>query len=455
VRPSTIYISRGVTITSRRKVRLIPDWRTQLGGGKLRTIQRRKSDGLILKDVVKSGRYPPSISPEFPLGYQATDSESHGRWRSYVPSSLEQVMGASPTDNGGPFFTQRSWVSVVYPQAQTMSGTTDLPDYYWGFPTTETNEYVGPIVAYPPHGIAPPPVSLGNLRAMGSVAIARCKPTNQVADLATFLAELYSDGLPKLFGSTLWKGRVNDARSAGEEYLNVEFGWKPMVSDVQDIMSALTHAQDVLTAYERNSGRPVRRRYDFPVDTTETVTVLSAFKGGDYTPTGGEALDDSTVPACNTIRIRRTTRKVWFSGSFTYHLPTDYNSRNALVSAASKARTLLGLDLTPEVLWNAAPWSWAIDWFSNAGDVISNLSDWSTDGLVLRYGYVMEHCSVVDTYLPSARASLRPGAFVSPVVACTETKRREKATPFGFEVSWDGLSPRQLAITTALGLTRR
>jgi len=261
-------------------------------------------------------------------------------------------------------------------------------------------------------------------------------------------------GLPKLFGSTLWKDRVFEARSAGEEYLNVEFGWKPMVNDVQDIFSALTHADHVLKAYERNSGRPVRRRYSFPIEKTETTVSMGPRQGGDYTPTGGAALLDPLTPYCDTIRIRRTVIKAWFSGSFTYHLPTDYRSRNALVRNASKARTLLGLDLTPDVLWNAAPWSWAIDWFSNAGDVISNLSDWATDGLVMRYGYMMEHSSVVDTYLPASKASIRPGCFVSPVIAFTETKRREKATPFGFDITWDGLSPRQVAITAALGLTR-
>jgi hypothetical protein len=443
-----------VSITTQRKSRTIPDWRSQLGSGRLRTVQRRRSDGLILKDTQRVGQYPTDVSPEFPLGYQITDSESHGDWRNYVPSTLEQVYGASASDSGGPFFSQRSAVQVSFPQAQTIEGTVDLPDYYWGFPSSESNYYVGPIVAYPPHGIAPPPAALGNLRSKGSVAIARCKPTNQVADMAVFLAELYGEGLPKLFGSTLWKDRVFEARSAGEEYLNVEFGWKPMVNDVQDIVSALVHADVVLKQYERNSGRPVRRRYVFPVEMTESEVNMGPRQGSDYCVTPGAALLDPLVPYCDTIRTRRTVIKAWFSGSFTYHLPSDFRSRNALVKNASKARTLLGLDLTPEVLWNAAPWSWAIDWFSNAGDVISNLSDWATDGLVLKYGYVMEHSSVIDTYAPAARPSIAPGGFVSPVVAFTETKRREKATPFGFDISWDGLSPRQLAITAALGLTR-
>jgi len=160
-------------------------------------------------------------------------------------------------------------------------------------------------------------------------------------------------------------------------------------------------------------------------------------------------------PRGEIYRIDRTWRQVWFSGAFTYHLPTDFFSRNAMVSAGAKARTLLGLDLTPEVLWNSAPWSWAIDWFSNAGDVISNFSDWANDGLVLRYGYVMEHSFVTSTYVHNTPHRLKNrSVVVSPVVACVETKRRQKATPYGFAISWDSFTPRQLAITAALGITR-
>jgi hypothetical protein len=122
--------------------------------------------------------------------------------------------------------------------------------------------------------------------------------------------------------------------------------------------------------------------------------------------------------------------------------------------AALMASKIFGLELTPEVAWNLSPWSWAADWFTNAGDVISNLTDWATDGLVLRYGYVMEHTIASNTYTfvgktGFSNTSVRP----SPVTLVTETKRRVKANPFGFGVTWGGLSPRQLAITAALGIT--
>lgn len=119
------------------------------------------------------------------------------------------------------------------------------------------------------------------------------------------------------------------------------------------------------------------------------------------------------------------------------------------------SKKLLGISLTPDTVWNLAPWTWAVDWFSNAGDVVSNVTDWAVDGLVLRYGYIMEHSLVRDTYTfvgPTTfqSESQRPQALIFS----SERKLRRKATPFGFGLNWDGLSPRQLAIAAALGLSR-
>jgi hypothetical protein len=232
-----------------------------------------------------------------------------------------------------------------------------------------------------------------------------------------------------------------------------------MVSDIQNIVHQITHAQEVLEAYERGSHQVVRRRYEFPVEETVSTVIVAddaaVRKGLDYTPQASrtyDAIADPAIPAKHTLRTHRTWRQVWFSGGFTYHLPSDYRSRNAIIRDSRKARAILGLNLNPELLWNAMPWSWAIDWFTNCGDVISNLTDWAEDGLVLKYGYVMEHCFASYTYETDGTASTR-SHYASPFVTCIETKRRLKATPFGFDVTWDGFSPRQVAISLALGLT--
>jgi len=136
-------------------------------------------------------------------------------------------------------------------------------------------------------------------------------------------------------------------------------------------------------------------------------------------------------------------------------IPTGYSARSAMARHALEADKLLGLAPTPDVVWNLAPWSWAIDWFSNTGDVLSTVSDYIVDGLVMRYGYIMEHTIVKDTYTHvSVGGSTPTGLHVAPLTFVTETKIRRRANPFGFGLTFDGLTLRQKAIAAALGIVR-
>jgi hypothetical protein len=72
----------------------------------------------------------------------------------------------------------------------------------------------------------------------------------------------------------------------------------------------------------------------------------------------------------------------------------------------------------------------------------------------MQYGYIMEETSIVDTYSMPATGLLGVTGTVPPVTYEYVVKRRREANPFGFGIGWEGLSPTQLAITAALGITR-
>lgn len=380
-------------------------------------------------------------------GLQVTVDENHG-------SIARSLRGPYRGDIGGPFLSTKSWCA-----AGDSSGANDVglqliysPLKWVGHWNRE--RYFGPVLAYEPNLGSIPVVDTPNLSAKGATAIARCKPTNNVSNLAVDLIEMYRDGLPTIWGSTLWKERTRAAKAAGGEYLNTEFGWEPLVADIRNASYAAANAHRLLEAYERNSGKVVRRSYEFPIEQTEVSVNMGPSNG--YIARG---MDPWVVDAFkimpNLIKTTKFYRRTWFSGAFTYHLPIGYTSRNGLVSAAAKAGPLLGIELTPEVVWQALPWSWAANWFSNLGDVINNVSDWATDGLTMKWGYIMEHTIASVTYSLSGRTTYMDSyPFASPVTFFYERKRREKASPFGFGLTWPQFTPRQLAITAALGIRR-
>jgi len=298
------------------------------------------------------------------------------------------------------------------------------------------------------------------LNEAGTEAIARCSPSNPAANTLTFLGELVSEGIPHLIGSGLQNLRGLGASAVnewlGHQYLNVEFGWKPFISDLRAIANAITRAHKIMNNFMQNSGKPVRRRYEFPVHRDSSVTrgVLTGRRP--WTPiNSSEMYTDGPGPG-RVDRLREITQQRWFSGAFLYYVPKDESLKSTLDRYVIEARKLLGLSLTPDVIWSLAPWSWAVDWFSDTSDILKNWTNWAIDNEALMYGYMMEHTIVKDTYIFVADSTgfAGGGGWPSPITLVTETKLRKKATPYGFGLDWDGFSPTQLAITAALGLTK-
>jgi hypothetical protein len=375
-------------------------------------------------------------------GNQVTDSESH----QFPPPK------GSLADVGGDFFTQKVFIA----SGKGISNLSVSRELWAGGPSY-VSKYTGPCLAAIPPGISGgvnwPDASIsskGEMERHGTTAIARCKPDNSIAQATTFLGETYNEGLPKVVGSSTWEKRTKIAQKAGHEYLNLQFGWLPLINDVVSLGYGVTHADAVLTQYEQDAGKVVRRQYYFP---TRRESDETFYLGTPWVPSNSEIGPPNA--GVKITRKRETLQKRWFSGAFTYYLPTGYDSRNAMSRAALLADKL-GLDLSPDSLWNLAPWSWAVDWITNTGDVLSNYESFVIDGSVMRYGYIMEHTLVTDTYTSEPYTNPNSGLKVQPkpLVLVTETKTRYGATPYGFGLTWEGLSSFQQSILTALGLTK-
>jgi hypothetical protein len=379
-------------------------------------------------------------------GSQVTDSEDHA-WHS-------RRKGENMSDVGGNFFTQKKYVEGK-PTRVSVSGDAQIV-----YPVhCQRSTYTGNVWAFNAQGSFGFPPSLesseGQLNALGATAVARCKPTSAISNLSTSLAELLREGIPRVpFKS--WEQGASAAQKAGDNYLNYEFGWKPLINDMKDIANRIKFAERIIRQYERDAGRVVRRRFTFP--DRQELQFLPNNLAPSYPFFGAPntRLMIKTAIAKDVTCLRSIEQKRWFSGAFTYYLPKDYSSRRAVESATAKLSMLFDLELTPETIWNLTPWSWAVDWFANVGDVISNLQDSANRGLVMRYGYLMEHTIVKDTYAPiQKRVFLSPVEIDSTISFVTETKKRIRANPFGFGVSWSGLSPYQLSIAAALGITKK
>lgn len=289
------------------------------------------------------------------------------------------------------------------------------------------------------------------LSQLGTTAIARILPTNPLVDVSVTLGEMRSEGIPGLVGADFFKGRTARARAAGKEYLNIEFGWKPLVNDVRAFAHSVLHWEDLVEHYENESGRLLHRRYTFPTEISTSSTVATGQRPAPTIHTGFFAGGFGGVKT----RVESVRTETWFAGAFTYYLDPGLTGKGKRERYRQLAKKLLGVQLTPEVLWNLTPWSWAADWFANTGDVLHNISAFRDDGLVMPYGYIMRkrtHSVTQDLDGYNLRR-LGPQPGISQRFTTT-VKSRHKATPWGFGLNPLSFTARQWAITTALGLSK-
>jgi len=331
--------------------------------------------------------------------------------------------------------------------------TIDKPDSY---PFT-TATYTGPLFVGPALGIGKmeypnvPDVDF----TYGTKAINQTIPTSPNAGLSAFLGEL-KDGVPDIVGRAILNRGTHASKKLGQEFLNYQFGIAPFISDFRKFLNSVLNASKEIRKYSSESGTIQNRHFYFPVIKSSKRDVLSS-GGGSYNAMPDNVPNDpftSGGPPQSISVLTQKSDRIWFKGSYIFNLAVGDSTIGKLKEAEQLANKLLGTRLTPSVLWQIAPWSWLADWVFNIGDIIDNATALKSDGLVLRYGYLMCESTYKTTYelANASYGGLQPRLLQTSLV--TTRKQRKRATPYGFGVSPDSFTDQQWAILGALGLTK-
>lgn len=284
-----------------------------------------------------------------------------------------------------------------------------------------------------------------DIHHMGTTAISIAAPLNPVSSALEGVTELLRD-TPRIPGKAVFQDRFS-AGGFADEFLNWEFAIKPFLKDIRQTQAAIIKHKQIIDQLSRDSGRLVRRRIEFP----ETRTVVETDLGNAYPQpinTSGYPWSTAFVPKTLTTT---TTKKFVFSGGFTYYFPKEVPGGLNLKRNAIIAHKLYGVDL--QAVWALTPWSWALDWVTNAKESINTLSSLAQFGQVLRFGYIQCETTSERTY--TLKTSTVPSIGYDLVQTFgSRRKIRLKATPFGFGLDPGSFSGEQWAIIAALGISR-
>lgn len=391
----------------------------------------------------------------------------------YVIGELcaDELHAGPPYHEGGPFKSLK--INRMAPYELQGVGTyyrqSDSSPSYW-------QKYVG--------GFSPPSVStmggvdvsnINNVLTLGSTlfpvttgfydrAWSSTKPRLEKASLFVFLAEMRD--MPRMLRTTasgfhdVWKSMGGNAskemmqpKKIANQFLNKEFGWAPFIGDIKRLQAAYFASAKYIKHLSLINGKPTRRR-SLLVDTKTEVRMASGTQCI-ITP----ALDShffSTTPTWEVVEEVQTL--VTASGKYSFYRPefdTSLNEFNSLWNQMQRNLMLYGLRISPSNVYRATPWTWLIDWFSNVGDHVDLITDMSVDSVVNHYLYLSHRRQTVRKFrqiLPFRQT----GTMTLEWQKVIDAKQRvESGSPYGFSLSWDDLTPRQLAILAALKLSRQ
>lgn len=377
------------------------------------------------------------------------------------PELRREMLNAhkSEYDTGHPFYTHKlefdyplrlAEVTTRYKSGSVQAGSYKL-------------QYRGPL--YPSWTTSGRPAinlaSSPDLDKWGREAIAATVPTAPQASLLAAAIEM-REGLPRLVGMQLAASKKSAkalGKAAGSEYLNVEFGFKPMVNDITKLAVAVMTFSQELEKHQKGSGQITRKRATLDVERTTELVSMSEPANILMSRANSSSKEDQffgTTATATVTMLKEYERSVWFSGAYTYFLNAGEDFNGKMKRYSQLAEVLLGGSLTPEVVWQVTPWSWLVDWFSDMDVFMTNVTALRDDSTVLRYGYLM--CQTHERWTKRVSGINPRSSSDFPTYLMSSwtrtTKQRHQATPYGFGLDLNSFSNRRWSVLGALGMTK-
>ncbi|UJQ85759.1 MAG: putative maturation protein [Koroslivirus allofaecihabitans] len=273
----------------------------------------------------------------------------------------------------------------------------------------------------------------------------RSNPSNPVVDLPLSFYELKD--LPMLVMQVhrnlrAFRGPNGNSQAAirwtqevAGNILAFEFGIKPLISDIQKLVRFQTEVAKRVSLLDKLYNKGGLRYKSRPSN-------HSSYSRTSVTADSSAGIVPCTVDTITTVSKWGSTR---WSPDPSAPRPATQDDLLALATKAAYAR-----EITLDSLWNAMPYSWMVDWFSNMGDYIN--SHRNTVPAVHSSACVMTHTKTTMTGKcnRASYSNLKGGDFT----LTRETKSRA-VMPFLLpEAHIPFLNERQVSILGSLAVTR-
>lgn len=436
------------------------------------------------REKARAAGFEMKVTLEAVVGFvnRSVTGTGSGNVNNFVPvisgehACSDETHPGPPYRTGGPLFISKK--RVFYTKSPSVNATYSIAALRYSY----SGKFVAP--AYIPSKLPTSRV----ISAWGAVGWSATYPLHPVYQLGVSLIELkdlpgmvhqtkeFFQQMRKLpftkvprtvgeFFADLKKGAVE---SSGH-YLNLQFGWVQFVQDLRFLLQRNAKIRKKMAWLRKQNGKPtkVSMKLDNGSDSTDiprsTIPVSTVWPQNVATYIWDPY---TTTSISNPVRLD-TKYNIWFEAKWRFWIPelSPWAALNMRDHTRLEAE-LMGLSLDPAIIYKVIPWTWLVDWFSNVGSVLTNITRGAHHQVVAEYAYVM--CEESYDYITRGNVTIHngvgsssggwksPSIHLEPVTTVRyEFKQRVAANPYGFGITYASLSAYQWSILAALGLSRR
>jgi hypothetical protein len=241
-------------------------------------------------------------------------------------------------------------------------------------------------------------------------------------------------------------------QTGSDAYLQAQFNIIPLLSDIRGIRTALSRLEKRINDLIAQQGRPQRKHFSFTFWEFRDMPDFTAPTSLDTFPfpfvEGQVVMDRYTTTSPTTFH---------FEIEYNYNF-TQYQEEHALLLGLLDS---LGVNLNPQIIWNAIPWSFVVDWVAKVGNYLNQFQVRNMEPVInirrCLWSVTRERRIVVSKKVSSLDAPTDP-AFSSytqlPVIRET-SYRRDVFLPGSSSIELSGLSSKEFSLGAALVIAQK
>jgi hypothetical protein len=260
-----------------------------------------------------------------------------------------------------------------------------------------------------------------------------------------------------------FKNIAHILRVAADVYLQAKFNILPLISDVNGVYRSLANIEKRINALVSRAGKLQVKHFRVPLtDLRGSQESESGRTVGSFRRIGGEADLSSYSTADNERTVQVDASEFHAQIQFNYHYSV-YQLEHARVLALLDA---WGLNINPQIIWNAIPWSFVVDWLVGVGQWLGTTRIGHMDPQIniMQYLWSVRRSRRITVtsritsrlyYPDTGDATTAPLEGITHPVVFESAYRRQSGLPSVSLLTTSGLNSTEFTLGAALAITRR